>query len=241
MKPKAEAAGMVLDANQALKNYTSDPEWLFKTGLGCMLTAACLLVTLLDLQHLMFVPLSLALSAVISGYLLRVIRTRVGDPTATKMAAWGDWADLFMAGITWITIQFGLAVIFATIVSTTLLLAYYALITPSSNSLAIAEATLASILLLLFWVHFLTTFLWVNFAVEERVSAGLALRKVVRRIRKNPRVFLQAWALTCGLQILAVILPAATVLGLVIVPTTLFAAQLLSANILAQAWLAVED
>lgn len=241
MKAKALTVAGALDANRALKQFKADPDWMFKTGLGGMLTAGCLLVALLDLQHLLFVPVSLALAAVICGYLQRVIRLRVKEPEAAKMADWNDWADLFMAGITWITIQFGIAVFVSALISITLVITFYAIVTPFANSLAIAVCATLSIVLLLFWTHFFTTYLWVNFACEERVSGGLALRKVVLRVRQNPRLFFTTWALTCGLQTLAVVVPALTIVGLFLVPSTLFAAQLFSANILAQSWLPLDE
>jgi hypothetical protein len=96
--------------------------------------------------------------------------------------------------------------------------------------------TLLAVLLTMFWFHFLTTFLWVNFGVEERLGGALALRKVVGMIRRNPVQFLTAWALSTALYLAAVLIPSATVIGIFIVPTTTFAAQLISANLLAQLW-----
>lgn len=228
-----------LDAQLALNQFRADPECLFKTGLGGVLTAACWLITVMDMQHLLLLPVALAISAVLNGYLLRTVRQRVKNPQATRMPEWGEWGDLFMSGITWIAIQFGINILAFTFISSTVLISYYAFVSPGANTLLIAESALLSILLAIFWVHFLSTFLWVNFAVEERLSGGLAFRQVTRLIRRNAGEIWIAWALSCALQLAAIILPSLTVLGIFLVPTTLFAAQLISAQLLAQAWKAV--
>jgi hypothetical protein len=228
------------DADRALKEYTGDPDWMFKTGVGGMLTAACVLIGVLDPLHLMFVPLSLAIAAVICGYVLRNARVRAKKPGA-PLPDWNDWGDLFMSGITWITVQFCISIVGCMIVGTTLLLAYYSLMTPGSYAIAIMEATFFAITLVLMWMHFLSTYLWMNFAVEERLGGGFALRKVSRRIRQNPRAFWLGWALSLAVQIAAVLIPAITIIGLIVVPSTFFAAQLVSSNLLAQAWRCADD
>jgi hypothetical protein len=225
-----------LDADGALKQYTGDPDWMYKTGLGGVLTAACFLTGAMDAQHLLLLPVALAFAAIITGYLLRVVRMRVKKPDGKRLAEWNEWMDLFMSGITWIAVQFGINVLGFSIVSVFVVLAVYAVQAQGANAIAIVEVTLLAVLLTVFWFHFLTTFLWVNFAVEERVGGALALRKVVGMIRGNPVQFLTAWALSTALYLAALLIPSATVIGIFIVPTTTFAAQLISANLLAQLW-----
>jgi Protein of unknown function (DUF4013) len=234
MKPVPVSAAF--DVDVAVKRFFADPDWMFKTGLGGVLTAACMLIAVMDPRHLFLLPVSLAIAAVLCGFLLRVTRLRISKPDAPRIADWGDWGDLFMSGITWIAIQFGINVLACGMISVALILAFYSLATPGAFTTAIAETALLVSLLVILWTSFLSTYLWVNFAVEECVPGGLALRKVTRVIRKRPAVFWIAWALSCALQIVAVIVPAVTVIGVFLIPTTLFASQIVSAHLLALAW-----
>jgi hypothetical protein len=225
-----------LDADGALKQYTSDPDFMYKTGLGGVLTAACFLTGAMAGQGLLVLPVALAFAAVITGYLLRVVRSRVKKPDGKRLAEWNEWMDLFMSGITWLAVQFGINVLGFSLISLFVVLAAYAVRAQGANALAIVEVTLLAVLLTIFWLHFITTFLWVNFAVEERVGGALAIRKVLGMIRANPLQFLTAWALSSALYLAALLIPSLTFIGIFIVPTTTFAAQLIGANLLAQLW-----
>jgi hypothetical protein len=237
----SEVAVVGVDADQAIRHFTVDSQWKQKVGFGSMLTAACFLMAIMDLRHLLMLPIALAIAGCLTGYVLRVVRERIQFPDAKRLPEWDEWSDLFMSGITWIAIQFGITVLALIMISSTLILSIYAALTPNAYSIAIAETSLLVIVLVAFWTSFLSTYLWVNFAIEERVTGGLALRKVSQRVRRNPGQFWVAWALSCSLQFVAVLLPAITVIGIVLIPTTLFAAQVVSALLLAQAWTSVEE
>ena len=86
------------------------------------------------------------------------------------------------------------------------------------------------------FTSFVSRFLIVNFAVEERIPAGLAIFQALRRAAGNPGDFICAWLLATGIQWAAVILPVATLLGMFLIPSTLFLAEILGASLAAQVW-----
>lgn len=230
-----------LDADLALRGYPKDPEWMFKTGLGGTITAGVGLLTVLaimDVKQFAYLPLAIALSALSNGFLLRTIRKRIADPEA-RLADWNEWGDLFMAGLTWLAVQFCLFIIAAMVLSTGLLLAF-ASVVKNSRSLPMLittdELALLFVFVVLCWSSFFGNYLLVNFAEEEKLGAGFAFRKVIRALRKDPKGFLTAWALACSVQALAVLGPMVTLLGVFLIPSTYFAGQIIAGTILAQFW-----
>ncbi|HEY9791023.1 MAG TPA: DUF4013 domain-containing protein [Candidatus Obscuribacterales bacterium] len=237
----SEVAVVGIDADKAVRQFTVDSVWKQKIGFGSMLTAAWFLIAIMDVRTPLFLPVALAIAGCVTGYLLRVVRERIQFPDAKRLPEWDEWADLFMSGITWIAIQFGICVLAMIMITSTLILSIYAAITPNAYSVVIAETSLIVIVLVALWTSFLSTFLWVNFAIEERVTAAIDLGKVREQVRRNPGQFWMAWALSCSLQFIAIVIPAMTVIGIVLIPTTFFAAQILSAHLLVQAWTSVEN
>lgn len=231
MKPAAKP--VQLDADLALKGFFADPDWMFKMGLGGVINAGSLVLTMMN--PFVFLPVTLAFIALVSGYLLRCLRLRVLNP-ASKLPDWSEWLDLFMSGLTWIAIQFGLFLVTASVATISLMLAAAAAAQQSPSYLPVAIAGVFFTVFTCLAVQFLQAFLMVNFAVEERLGAGFAILAVVRRASQRPGTFACAWLLATGLQVAAIVLPVLTVVGIFLTPSTLFASQLISASLLAQAW-----
>lgn len=229
-----------LDANLAIKSYFKDPDWMFKTGIGGTITAASLVLSVMDPLHFMLFPIALALMGISTGYVLRTIRQRIAAPEK-PLPKWDDWVDLFMSGITWIAVQFGISVLAATIITIVIMICYATIMKNSMWVTVMLEAGLLCILGTIFWTHFLSTFLMVNFAKQEKLGAGFAVVSVAKRIKRGGAVFLVAWALSTAVQVFAVLLSAITILGIFIIPSVYFASQLVAASLLAQAWRSVPD
>lgn len=229
-----------LDANLAVKSYFQDPDWMFKTGIGGTITAASIVLSIMDPVHFMLFPISLALAGVSTGYVLRTIRQRLSEPEK-PLPKWDDWGDLFMSGITWIAVQFGISVLAATVITIVIMVCYATVVKSSAFVTPMLEAGLFCILATVFWTHFISTFLMVNFAKEEKLGAGFAVIPVLRRIRKNSPLFLLTWALATAIQVFSVLVSAITILGIFIIPSVYFASQLVAASLLAQAWRSVPD
>lgn len=232
-----------LDADLAVRSYFKDPDWMFKTGIGGVLNAACLLVSVLDVQRFLFVPIGLAFAGLVVGYLLRTARARLDDP-AGKLPAWNDWGELFFSGLTWVAIHFGWCILAIIPAATLAVISMYLLAANSTSSMAVA-LTVGAVGICAFFIfvawHISVSYLLVNFAKEEKLLAGFAVARVMRNIKRNPKGMLTAWVLAFELQLLAVFIPAITVLGMFIVPSTLFAAQLVSVALLSQAWRNAEE
>lgn len=231
-----------LDANFAMQRYFKDPDCMFKTGIGGVLTTTGFLVGLLDLQRLIFVPVALALSAIVVGYLLRTAKAKLKDPEA-GLQPWNDWGDLFFSGLNWVAVQFGLGILAAMPITSILLVASFAL--ASSTNVSTVSLVVAFGGFAIFWLvlvsHYMISYLMINFASEDKVLAGFAFGKVIRYTAKAPRDFILAWILSFELQFLALLLPTLTLVGVFVAPYTLFAAQLIGLSLMTQAWRSVED
>lgn len=234
MKPPAPVVKPKLDVSTSVSTYKSDPDWMFKSGIGGMITAATLLISLLDIQHLVFVPVGLALSGLSTGFVLRTMRDYSAKPRA-KLPLWADWMDMFMFGITWIAIQFGLIMIAMMIITALLVITVYGM-NQSGKTLLFAEVGAFSIFFILLFLHFAMTFLMVNYATEQKLGAGFNIGEVLKRASANPGLFYLAWALSTALPIVAVIVPSLTLIGVFIVPSTYFASLLVGAHFVSQAW-----
>jgi hypothetical protein len=224
----------VVDPDLAWKGLFLDEDWMFKIGIGGVANAASML---LIMQTRLFAPLCFALIAMVAGYTLRVIRYKVLNPES-KLPDWDNPIELLVSGLSWLAIQFGFWLLVLSAATVLLLFA-------SSTGMQNVEhpgffiwAIVSFIVVGGAWliVSFLTTYLMVNFAVEESLRAGFALRKVFARFAKNRRAFLLAWILGIGVCIASVVVPSLTVIGIFIVPSTFFAALIISATLAAQAW-----
>lgn len=232
-----------LDANLAIRAYKADPDWMFKTGIGGVVNGACLIVATIDPRNLLYVPVALALNGIVTGYLLRTAKTRVQKPDS-RLPEWNEWVDLFTGGLTWVALQFGLGIVAAIPITTIMIACVYGIMSAGATSSAIAVGIgvigTTIILSFLLW-HFLLGYLMINFAAEEKLLGAFALRKLFRYSRRAPVQLTTAWILAFELQALAVILPAVTLVGVFIIPLTLFIAQVVGISLMAQAWHAVVE
>lgn len=222
--------GPAFDADLAVKGFFRDPEWMFKAGIGGMINA-CGLVT--GLANPLMLPALLALSSLTLGFAMRAVRYRALE-VEDKLPEWNEWLELFVSGLTWVALQFGywsLFVGFATI----LLMCGLQFETPQTLSFWIIGIVLLIIAAAL-KTSFFTSYLMVNFALEEDLKAGFAVREVVKRAWRDPSGLVGAWLLSLGLLGASVIAPSLTIVGVFFVPSTVFAAQVMAADILTQAW-----
>lgn len=223
-----------LDADGALAGFFRDPDWMFKTGIGGMIVAGCIILLAINT---ILMPIALALSSLVCGYLLKVMRYKTLNPSS-KLPDWDEWMELFVSGLTWLAVQFGLALILISALTISLLIAA-ALGTikiTSGGFIAWALSTVAVMSFLCAALSFLTPLLMLNFAVEERVAAGFAFRKVVRKALRNPREFLVTWLLSIGVAWASVVLPTLTLIGIFFIPSTSFVGQVICATLWCQVW-----
>ncbi len=226
-----------LDPSNAVKAYFQDSDWMFKTGLGGVLNAASLVVLAMNP---LLIPICICIWAMNMGFVLRTIREKVGS--AEKLPEWKYWMDLFISGMTWFAIvagQYGLVLSIATL---TLMIGdtigAMNVLDRRYLTWSLSSITVVSIAWLI--VSVVSAVLMTNFAVEEKIAGGFALFKVLKRIKQKPMPFIQAWLLGIGLHSLAFIIPSITIIGIFIIPSVYFAAQVISAVLWAQAWRASE-
>lgn len=223
-----------LDADSALKSYFADPEWTLKTGIGGTINAASAVLAMLNPLTL---PLALALMSLSCGYMLRVIRYKSLNREA-RLPAWDEWLELFLSGLTWLAIQFGLTFIQVSVVTLSFIVA------SAIGAIKIAHPafflwlllTALAVVAVSVALSFLNPFLMVNFAIEERPQAGFAFRKVVRRASGNPGQFVAAWIVSIGVMWVSVVLPVLTVIGVFLIPSTVFIGHAIAATMCAQVW-----
>lgn len=222
-----------LDPSGAIKAYFGDSEWMFKTGLGGVLNAASLVVLAINP---LLLPICICIWAMNMGFVLRTMREKIGD--SEKLPDWKYWMDLFISGMTWFAIvagQYGLVLSIATLslmVGNTI--GAMNVLDPRYLAWSLTSITLVSVSW--FVVSLVSAVLMTNFAFEERIAGGFAFVKVFKRLKKKPLPFVQAWLLGIGLHSLAFIVPSLTLIGVFIIPSVYFAAQVISACLWAQAW-----
>lgn len=233
-------AGRMVNPDAAWQVVFRDADWMFKTGIGGIILACMALSGLFMAQSssLLLLPVFFALCALTVGYTLRVMRSVAGaqqDFALLPMPNWGDWADLFMSGITWISLQVFYIFMFITVGTGALLIS-----AGLQQGAAIPGLPVASCLLALclswFILSLVMCYLMANFACEENFAAGLAIRKVLRQIAKRPFLFIGCHLLCVGIQFASIILPALTLVGVFALPTTFFIGQLVGNIVIAQLW-----
>ncbi|MBX9723872.1 MAG: DUF4013 domain-containing protein [Candidatus Obscuribacterales bacterium] len=227
-----------VDVERLLRAVLKD-EWMLKTGVGGILAATGIVAILYSFICL---PLSAACVALMIGYCLRCMRVKAANPEA-KLPDWNEWGDLFLSGITWIALQFGIWVFVLSLQMILMGLAVSCAYTSSSEFLTIlwlvrACVTVSASLRFLF---VLCAYTMVNFAIEENAKAGLAFAKVAQRLAANPGKLLLGFALAMGIQIAAVLIPCLTLVGVFLVPSAYFAGQMVSAIVLARFWCSCRD
>jgi hypothetical protein len=229
--PAIKNPDLAIDADLAVKGFFDDEDWMAKVGVGHMVNTGAFFLAL----GVITMPLALAAMGYSQGYQLRLMRARLKQLDC-RLPGWEDWLELLISGLTWLACQFCFCVVLAGIATAAYQL-WSAVV--DSGRVALFPATISAVLFIVFsmiLMHFLATFLMVNFAQEEKLAAAFNFKKVIKKARANPLAFFCAWSLASALQLAALILPALTVIGLLVAPSTLFAAQLMSTSLVAQAW-----
>jgi hypothetical protein len=235
----------VIDANLAVSTYRADPDWLSKTGMGGVLNAASMLVAL---QFVMgrnpwFLPLAMAISALVAGYFVRLAKAKQDDPQC-KLPQWDGWGDLVFGGLTWVAVQFAWCVLAAIPITTSLIMGTIGVTTYTDSTVTVALliATIGfTVLGTLLVLHFILSYLMINFAGEEKLAAAFNLAKLVRYFRLAPKPMLTAWVLAFQFQLVSLLVPSLLVVGVLFTPTTFFASQLLGISLMAQVWHAAAE
>jgi len=245
---------LCLDPNKAFKQLIKDPDWTFKVGVGGIFNAMSLVVLC---GGLMMLPASFCCWALNTGYILRVMRSKMKDPEA-KLPDWNEWLDLFISGMSWLAIAYGfvmVCIIFYFSSMSAILSFYYKLAknapaakdaleaaqsTHSEQVLWVGGATIALIILACV-LHLVSSVLKLNFARQETMRAGFAYGQALKIFKSRPGDFLYVWLLSIGLLKLAIILPTLTVLGVFFVPSVFFAAQIVTALLFAQLGADIEE
>ena len=228
-----------LDPNLAVKSFFDDPDWILKTAIGGVMNASSMVLLFLIRESPILIPIMFSLWAINTGYVLRTIRQRIKVPNG-HLPQWNDWQDLFVSGMSWLVVMTGFFVFFATFSATDLLVASILSNIKSQPFPILFTLWMSGSIILIVTLSFLVNLLYVatmaNFAQEESMGSAFAVIKVMRRIGKRPGDFFSAWMLGMGIQFLSVAVPCATIVGIFFLPSTVFAGQLLTASLIAQAW-----
>jgi len=225
---------ITLDLNGALKGYFKDKDWPFKIMMGGLVNSAAFLLLKVNPT---FIPLSFAMLGLSYGYILRVLRQSIKGELEI-LPDWTDAVELLVSGLSWLSICMGFGFFVLSLLAISLLFAgQTSLLTMTNPSFLFwAESTFLIIYGLVTFFKFFLAILMANFAEEERMLAGFAWRKVVRRIMKKPAVMLVAWLAGLTITAAAVVLPILTMIGAVLVPFLSFLAEVIAARMIGQAW-----
>jgi hypothetical protein len=226
-----------LDPNLAIKYFFKDPDWVLKCAIGGVMNASSLLLLFFVKEYPVLIPIVFSLWAINTGYILRVMRYRIADPQGL-LPVWNDWQDLFVSGMSWLAIITGITVFFLFVTATDLLIA--SVLSAIKSYTQIFALWMSGSIILILTLSLLSNLVlaatMTNFAQEESTIAAFSYIKVIKRILKRPGDFFAAWMLGLGIQWLSFLVPCATIIGIFFLPSTMFAGQLVSASLLAQAW-----
>jgi hypothetical protein len=223
-----------LSPNETFRQFKADPQWTVKVGVGGMLYALTLVLVLLNILSF---PIVLCLWALIQGYLITTVNVALED-AQKPLPQWKTWGELLIAGLTWMAIESLQWIVLFSIIIGALKISDIArtdqLVAPAFSSWAICIWSL--IMLLFALASFFSAYRLANFAARQEIRAAFDFVEVVKRLFRAPMPMLQAWLLQVGLLGAAVVLPIATIIGVFLVPTSIFIAQILGVRMLAQAW-----
>jgi hypothetical protein len=228
-----------LSPDIALSALRNDPDWMFKLGMGAVIDASGFV--LLSFTPAML-PLAFCLFALTTGYVMRVAnsaaKTMAANGDSYSLPEWSNWLDLFVSGLTWVAIATGQLIILLLALSLSLSLGgATGSAFPLSHSFRLWwSVSIALITLLAASISFFSSYLFVNLAIQEKLSAAFNLAKVMRKAGLQPQEMALAWLLNIGLLYAAVFIPMFSVVGVFFLPLCFFSAQILGALVLAQAW-----
>jgi len=222
------------DLDGALKGFFQDKEWPLKIMLGGLINLAA---AALPLTNPAFVPISFALLGMSSGYLLRVMRLSIKGEL-DKLPEWSDIVDLLVSGLSWFSICLGFGFFVLSVLAVSLITAGNTsmLKIASPSYLYWALGTFIAIYAMVVVFKFFLAVLMANFAEEERMLAGFAWRKVIKRIADQPKGLMVAWLAGLTLSFFAVLLPVLTRVGIPLVPFLSFLAEVIAVRMIGQAW-----
>lgn len=226
-----------LDPNTAVKSFFRDPQWILKTGIGGLFNITSFI---LCAYNYLFIPVAFLMWGVVTGYVLRAARMHMND-RQSGLPDWNDWADLVISGLTWMAIYTGQLIFFFTILSTLMVVGLTTGMVSAQNPLNLqwSLGTLYGLSGLGLMISLNSSFLMINMAQEEQLTAAFAVNTVISKIAARPADFILAWLLSVGIQLFAFAFPMMTVAGAFFLPSLWFIGQILSALVLAQAWSSV--
>ncbi len=223
-----------LSPSQSLRQLKADPEWTMKVGVGGMLYALTLVLILLNILSFPFV---LCLWAIVQGYLITTMHVALQD-AHMPLPRWKTFAELLIAGLTWMAIESLQWIMLFSIIIGALKISDIIhsdrLVASSFNYWAISAWSF--IMLLLAITSFFSAYRLANFAALQEINAAFDYVEVGKRFLRRPVPMLQAWLLQAGRFGMAIVVPIATIVGVFLLPTTVFIAQILGVRLLAQAW-----
>jgi Protein of unknown function (DUF4013) len=240
MESSSKASGTTatgLDPNAAIGFYFHDPEWIFKTALGSLLVCSALLLIFSGKFFLPLLPVAFLIWAVVQGYILRVIKVVIKGSGCT-LPAWDDWLELVVSGLTWLAIVTGQLMVMVSVATLSLLIGgKYGLVNPFAPHFKTwFLISVLALSLTTFMTSFFFPLLMANFAEQEKVLSALSMSEALKRLMRRPREYFTVWLLNVGIFWLAVILPALTMIGIIIIPLALFLTSTINAIMLAQVW-----
>jgi Protein of unknown function (DUF4013) len=223
-----------LSPSEALRQFKTDSEWTMKAGIGGMIYAFGLVLIFLNI---LFFPVIICLLALIQGYLITTIHMSVADADA-PLPKWKGFIELVIGGLTWMAIESLLFLLSVGIVIGALLVGGIfhgdRILHPHFTFWAVSVWSLVMLVFAL--SSFFSAFRLAYFAERQEIGAAFGFAEVLKRFVRFPKPLLQAWLLQTGLFGLALVLPIATVIGVFLLPSTIFISQLFGARMLAQAW-----
>ncbi len=222
-----------VDVERLVRGVFRD-EWMAKTGIGGVLTAAGLVAILYSFS---LIPITVACWALIFGYSLRCMRVKIAN-AESKLPDWNDLGDLFLSGLTWIALQ---SIIWACFSVSALLFLLFAVafafnMNNSGLSLAITVGSSVLFLAAMALMAAFTAYVMVHFSLQENAKAGFAYIKVAREFFKSPRQLLSGFILATSIQFLFVAVPCITIIGIFVLPSSYFVGTLVSSVVLARHW-----
>lgn len=221
---------------EAFTGFKQDANWLPKVWVGTVVTYLSAGIFLINKA---FFPLSFVLSGITVGYILRTMRESIKSKgKTTELPEWTDVMDLLISGLSWLSISTGF--FFAGLSLAVALLLFGAIggmtNIQSEKFLPWALVSFSTIYSYCIFSALFQSILMLNFAEEERMQAGFAWLKVLKRFAQAPLLMTTGWLVSAALWTVACLVPGITLLGLILIPFCTFFAQVLSARLMGLIW-----
>ena len=215
----------IVDPSNSFKLYFKDQSWAFKTSIGGILNAlAIILLTI----HPIFFPVSVCLLAINYGYLVKCLNHRSSGNL--ELPEFNGFIDMMLTGLSWFALATCFYLIYFCLTGIILVTAevFDAFNYLNQNFILFGSLTINLLFFLFLVTNYFLNFMVIDFSKSDKISAINALKKIITKTKLYPKQFILAFLLNLGIFSLSVMVPVMSIIGVFLLPSTLFVALIIN-------------